>query len=288
MGEVMLAVDALRRACDYLESSYVESPRRTAEIILSELLTIKAHDIYLREGLLLENEKCRVYFDMVERRAKGEPLAYIVGNAEFMGLKFLIPKGVFIPRPETERLCEIVLGLLAGERSPRVADVCTGSGAIAVTLARMREDLTCCATDVSGEAVSCARDNAVRLGVSERISFYQCSLAQALMPLGLEGQLACVVANPPYVREGDLRSLPREIGHHEPLKALDGGADGTELYGPLFEQAWILVKDGGFVAVEVGDGADSEVSEMARSSGFTGVRAVRDLAGRARYVLGFK
>ena len=288
MNRNIPAVDALRNAWQSLEGSAVESPRRAAEIILSEVLGIRIPEIYLQENIALDSVQYKDYFDMVERYRQGVPLTYVVGNVEFMGLKLVVPRGVFIPRSETETLCENVLNFLK-RRSPLVvADICTGCGAIALALASFRKDLICYGTDSSPEAVDSARLNAARLGVSDRVTFFRGDLAQVLKPLNLEGKLDCLVANPPYVREGEMEVLPHGVRDHEAAAALDGGVDGLKMYWPILEEASSLLKCGGLIALEVGDGQAEHVKEMLTNLSFSRVEVGCDLRGISRFVTGFK
>ena len=288
MNRDLLAVDALRTAWQSLEGSAVESPRRTAEIILSEVLGIRIPEIYLQKDIALDSVQHQDYLQMVEKCRRGEPLTYVVGNVEFMGLKLVVPRGVFIPRPETETLCESVLGLLSRQSPLVVADICTGCGAIAIFLASFRDDLICYGTDVSSLALDSARLNASRLGVSDRVTFFRGDLAQALKPLNLEGKLDCVVANPPYVREEKMGDLPPGVRDHEPATALDGGEDGLRMYGPILEEASFFLKAGGLVAVEVGDGQAEDVKKRFTDMSFSRIEVGRDLRGIPRFVTGFK
>lgn len=286
MNSNILAVDALRRAWQSLESSAVESPRRTAEIILSEVLGVRAHEIYL-QNIVLDSGEYQNYFDMIERSIQGEPLAYVVGNAEFMGVKLVVPGGVFIPRPETEMLCETVLHLLEKQSPLLVVDICTGCGAVAIALASFRTDLACYGTDISPKAVDAARSNAERLGVSDRVTFFTGDLAQPLRHLSLEGRVDCMVANPPYVRKDEIEVLPHDVRDHEPTAALDGGVDGLKLYWPILEQVSSLLRPGGLVALEVGDGQAEDVKGMLTALSFCRAGVARDLRGVARFVTGF-
>jgi len=266
----------------------VESPRRNAEILLSELLGIRAHEIYLAREMVMDGGTLGKYLDMIERRASGEPLAYVVGNADFMGIVLSVQKGVFIPRPETELLCEIALEHLAMVKSPLAADICTGCGAIALALTSFHPDASCFGTDVSEKAIACARENARMLGLSDRTRFLEGHLTDPLESLDLEGKLDCVVANPPYVRDGDLGQLPVEIAEHEPLAALRGGVEGTLLYPRLIEGAAALLKRGGLIVLEVGDSSADDVSALISELGFTGVRVRDDLRSLPRFITGLR
>lgn len=282
----MCALEALKMAWRDLSSFSVDSPRQTAEVILSELLGVRPNRIYLEPDMVLDREHFQTYFSMVERRKKGEPLARIVGNVEFMGLKLVVSGGVFIPRPETEVLCEIVAGRLMGRPAPMAADICTGCGAVGLALTTLVPGLTCYGTDISHEALEVARLNAGRLGVSERTFFLRGHLADALKRLRLAGRFDCVISNPPYIREKEMKALPVEVREHEPPAALNGGVDGLDFYRPVAEEAAFLLKPGGLVALEVGEGSSGDVADVLEALDFCNIEAHHDLRGVARFVTG--
>ena len=283
-----LALDALNTAQESLRESSVEFPRRNAEILLSEVLGVKAYEIYLERELALDTSTLRTYMDMIKRRGAGVPLEYILGNVDFMGLRLSVLDGVFIPRPETEVLCEIVLQMLKDTDSPLVADVCTGCGAIALALASLRADLRCFGTDISGVAVTCAEKNADHLRLGDRVRFLEGNLLDALESRDLGGKLDCVVANPPYVKDGDVDRLPVHIRDHEPTAALRGGAKGTDFYPDIVQSAKDFLKPGGFIALEVGDGSADDVSSLLKCEGFSSVESRSDLRRIPRFVVGVR
>lgn len=288
MTDSTLALDALNKGRSFLERASVESARRNAEILLSEILGVKSYKIYLERGLALDGSMFQKYRQMIEKRAAGVPIEYIVGNVEFMGLRLSLREGIFIPRPETELLCEIVLEKLERIESPLVADICTGCGPIALTMADCRPDLRCFGTDISEEAIACARDNAQRLGLADRVTFVKGNLLDALKPYGMEGRLDCVVANPPYVRDVDMRCLPVSVREHEPKDALRGGANGTAFYPRIIESARGFLKPGGLIAFEVSDQAADLVSSLLGGAGFSSVESRRDLRKADRFVTGLR
>lgn len=280
------ALEVLNRACKFLEDFSVDSPRRSAEVLLSELLGVRAHEIYLDRDLALGNALIGRYLTMVERRQEGEPLEYIVGNVEFMGLRLDVERGVFIPRPETEVLSETVLEHMAGTTSPVVADICSGCGAIALALASLRADLFSYGTDISDDAVRCAERNAEKLGMSDRVTFLVGNLAEPLESLELEGRLDCVVSNPPYVAEDEMTRLPAGVRAYEPGSALSGGRDGTVFYSPIIEGAVRLLKPGGLIALEIGEGSEEKVKAQLSARGFTSIESREDLRGVTRFITG--
>ncbi len=215
----------------------------------------------------------------VARRARREPLSHILGRREFYGLEFEVSRDVLTPRPETELVVESALERTMDRRTAwRIADVGTGSGCLAVTLAHERPMAIVVATDVSAAALAVARRNAARHGVADRIAFVQAWLVE-----GLRGPFDVVVSNPPYIPSGDLAGLSPEVGAFEPRVALDGGLDGLDLVRALISDAAALVVPGGWLIVEIGAGQADVVRALAREAGAWEAVDIRpDLAGIPR------
>lgn len=214
---------------------------------------------------------------MLESRASRYPLAYIIGEKEFFGLAFVVSSAVLVPRPETEILVEECLKRL-GDGS-LIADVGTGSGAIAVAVAVNLPNAKVYATDSSEEALKVARANVEKHGVADRVCIVGGDLLEPLIETGLE--FDAIVSNPPYIPTGAIESLESEV-RQEPIQALDGGTDGLDAYRRLFPQAALLAK---MVAVEIGIEQADPVTQIAREAGWAHVEVVRDLAGIERVVI---
>jgi release factor glutamine methyltransferase len=222
------------------------------------------------------------YAALVERRCKGEPIQYITGEAEFYGLPFWVTPDVLIPRPETEHLVERALALAAGFRSPRILDVGTGSGAIAVALAHTLPHAQITAIDISRPALEIARKNAGRNGVSGRIWFRESDLLASE-----EGdKFEIVVSNPPYVPTVDRDSLSVEVREHEPALALFAGKDGLDVYRRLIPEAFAVLEPGGFLALEIGFGQSAAVGRLLEDAGFERIEFADDLQGIPRVAWG--
>ena len=214
---------------------------------------------------------------LIERRLAGEPIQYIIGEAEFYGLPFRVTRDVLIPRPETEYLVEKVLELTASFTAPRIVDIGTGSGAIAVVLAHKLPGARLTATDLSAPALKIARQNAVRNGVA-RIRFL---LGDLLAPVA-EERFDIIVSNPPYVPTADRATLSVEVREYEPALALFAGDDGLDVYRRLIPAAFDALKPGGFVALEIGYGQSISIIELLARSGFQRVEFIPDLQGIPR------
>ncbi len=281
-GQVWTIGSMLKWSEQYFGSHGAETPRLDAEVLLSHLLGEKRIYLYVHFDQPLTADELANYKELVKRRTSGEPVAYICGEKEFMGLAFKVTPSVLVPQPDTETLVEAAIERLRGKNSPRIADICTGSGAIAIALAHYLPESSIVATDISADAVSIAKENAEALELSERVQFFEGDL---LAPLTGE-TFDAIVSNPPYIPGADIESLPREV-RAEPRLALDGGADGLDFYRRLVGESAALLNDGGFLAVECGDTQAGAIAEMAAES-FCKTEIVRDLADKERVVILWK
>jgi release factor glutamine methyltransferase len=266
--------DALDSAVVAIRASGSDTPRLDAELLAAHALGISRERLVLDRDLVVAGPQIRVLQDLVHRRAvEHAPVAYLVGTRGFRHLELAVDSRVLVPRPETELLVEVALGV---EVAARVVDVGTGSGAVALALADERPDLAVIATDISADALDVARANAARLGLD--VTFSAGDLLDAV-----DGPIDAVVSNPPYIPAGDRASLPPDVREHEPAAALFGGEDGLAVYRRLVPQAASRVR---FIAVEVGAGQAGAVAELMRACGFGDVEAHADLAGIDRVVAG--
>ena len=213
------------------------------------------------------------YRELIERRYLGEPMQYILGEAEFYGLRFRVTPNVLIPRPETEHLVERVLELAEQFQTPRIVDVGTGSGCIVVALAAHLKGADLTAIDISASALDLARQNAELNGALQRIRFLEDDL---LAPVAGQ-RFEIVVSNPPYVSEVDRASLSVEVRDHEPALALFAGNDGLDIYRRLIPAAFAALAPGGFVALEIGYGQMEGVSKLLSVTGFREIEFIPDL-----------
>lgn len=277
--------EAYLRGREHLAASGSEEAALEAEVLLRHALGTDRTGLYTRWEAELPGEAWERYRDYLDQRARGRPVAYIVGHREFWGLTFAVDERVLIPRPETESLVEAVLEELAGEEAPVVVDVGTGSGCVAVSLAVALPQATVYATDISRDAVEVARGNAARHGVADRVVVLAGDLLRPL-PASLAGRVVAVVSNPPYIPAARWRALPVQIRDHEPAVALVAGPAGTEIHARLIAAAADWLAPHGVLALEVAPEQAEDVVALARESGrYRSVRIRRDGGGAPRVVV---
>jgi release factor glutamine methyltransferase len=279
----------LNRAVEQFRSAGVDRPRTNAEFLLGAVLNAKKIDLYLDHDRILSPEQVEKFNQFSQERISGKPLQYIIGNTEFFGLEFKVNESVLIPRPETETLVEVVLEHLRDMPLPRIIDLGTGSGAIAVALAKNLKDCVIFATDISPDALDVAKENAKRHGVGGKIEFLCGDLFEPLRESSLQDSVDCVVSNPPYVSPKEFDNLPQEIKEHEPIVALKADQDGTFFHKKIIKAALHYLKAGGILAMEVGWDQANEVADLLRNwEGFKGTEIKKDLGGIERIVIASK
>lgn len=291
---------AFQEAVGRLRQAGIGSPGLAAELLLMHVLGRNRAWLYAHPEERLEPRSVAHYFDLVKRRAAGEPTQYLTGRQEFWGLELEVTPDVLIPRPETEHVVEVALERLRRDTDPsgrsarhsealRIADVGTGSGCLAIALGRELPEANVFATDISSAALEVARRNAVRHGVAARVHLVRCNLLEAFLQTDLPVTTRqppifhLVVSNPPYIARSEAAALPREVREHEPKAALFASDDGHALYAPLLAQAAELLLPGGSVVVELGyDSLAPVLASVESSDNWTSVSVKDDLAGIPR------
>jgi len=276
---------SLSRAIVKLTAQGIETPRLDAELLLAHALGIGRTRLYtcLRDVLLPEQEA--TFWQCIQRRTQREPLQYITGVREFWSLEFKVDRRALIPRPETEVVVETGLRLITssavGTPAPRILDVGTGSGCIAIALATELPHATIWATDVSAEALSLAHENARYHNVEERIRFLSGNLFAPLA--GKEGSFDLIIANPPYIARSEFNILPPEVRDWEPRGALDGGNNGLDFYRYLVSEGPRYLCSGGWLVMELGAGQSPAVTRLIQEqSDLQDSSCVQDYAGHPR------
>ena len=274
---------------DFFRERGIESPRLDAEVLLSALLGRDRMYLYVHFDEPLEPEELARFRGYVKERAAHVPLAYVLGRREFMGLDFRVTRDTLIPRPDTEILVQCAVDFLcarleAGATACTIADIGTGTGAIALSTLHYTEGIRADAVDISPAAAAVARENAERLGLTERIDIH---VGDLLAPLA-GGRYDMILSNPPYIPTADIAGLMPEVRSYEPHLALDGGADGLNIYRRLMADAPALLKEGGAVAVEVGIDEAAAVAALAiEHPRIVRTETLKDLAGIERVVVGY-
>jgi release factor glutamine methyltransferase len=280
-------VEILRLSTGYLAAQGSDTPRLDAELLAAHSLGLRRIDLYLQHDRPLGEGELVPLRALLRRRAAGEPVAYLVGVREFYGRPFRVTPAVLIPRPETETLVERTLRWARSVAGPegaglRLADVGTGSGCIACTLAAELPGAVVTAGDVSAEAVAVARENAERLGVAGRVEVGEGSWDE---PLVARAPFDALVGNPPYVTTVEMDGLMREVRDHEPRLALEAGADGLDASRELLRRCLPLLRPGGYLALEIDPRRRDAIVDLVRAGRpDTEVGVAGDLAGRPRVV----
>lgn len=282
---------ALFWAITVLKGARVEESRASAEILLSHITGIPRGSLLAYREMLLPLDKWEKFVELVERRCLRVPLPYILGEWEFMGLSFLVRPGVLAPRPETETLVEVIMEEILGwgkVKKPTIADMGTGCGAIAVSLAKHLGEVKVVAIDISPFCVEVARENAERHGVSSKVEVLLGDLFEPLRERGMGRAFDIICGNLPYVPKGTVSRLQPEVSKFEPKVALDGGPEGVDLLRRAVFEADEFVKRGGFCVWEFGLGQWPNLRKALKSApGVTRIEMRRDLSGRPRVVLAF-
>jgi len=272
---------AIRQAAERLQRSARGDTRLDAESLAMHVLGQDRAYLYAHPGLELSPHELSDYSALIERRGSGEPLQYITGHQEFWRLDLRVTPAVLIPRPETEHAVEAALELLRGIQSPRVIDVGTGSGCIALALAFELPQAELEAVDISAEALDVARGNAERLGLAARVRFGRSDLLEA--HLGTGPVFDMVISNPPYVGENEADKLQIEVREHEPHCALFGGQEGLDVYRRLIPQASEVLKPGGWLVMEMGYSQEHGIRGLLGN--WKELRTIPDLQGIPRVLI---
>ncbi|MDO9515979.1 MAG: peptide chain release factor N(5)-glutamine methyltransferase [Syntrophales bacterium] len=270
----------LKEAESRFDTGGLSTPGLDAQVLLAYCIGRDRQSLYAHPEKELSYAEVTLFRSMVARRIKGEPVAYITGGKEFWSLTFEVTPDVLIPRPDTEILVEEVLKLFGRDDEVRMLEIGTGSGAISVALASELEQVSITATDCSPEALAVAARNALNNNVGERISFLCGDLFEPA-----EGTYDIIVSNPPYISEGEFNLLAPEVREYEPRRALVAGPDGTEFHRRLVRGARPFLIDGGWLAVELGEGQRDALEKILQESGYCDIVFHRDYAGIERVVL---
>lgn len=274
---------------EYLESKGSEEARLEAQLMLGHALACPKIQLYARFEEVVDDEKRAKFRELVKQRAAGKPVAYVLGTSEFYSMEFVVTPDVLIPRPETEHLVIETLDLLKGRPADQpvsILDIGTGSGIIAVTIAKHAPKASVTATDVSEMALEVARQNAAKHGVSERVEFASGDLFKAVS----DGSLYdVIVSNPPYIAQSERPLMDAHVIEHEPHVALFADEDGTQVLRRILEEAASYLKPGGWLLLEFSPMVAKRVAKIAEDTGFyERISIGKDLAKLDRYLIAKK
>lgn len=290
MNEIWTIGRILKWTENFFKEKGIENPRLDAEVLLGHVLEKERIYLYVHFDEPLQPQELAAYREAIKQRIRRVPVAYIIGQREFMGLTFHVTEDTLVPRPDTEILVQAAIERLkklggADEARPvRFADIGTGTGAICLSVLHYLPQATADTVDISEAARSVAEENAESLGVADRVKFYTGDL---LAPLA--EAYDAILSNPPYIPDADIEGLAPEVRCKEPRTALSGGADGLDFYRRLVVDSPALLKDDGFLAVEVGIHQAQAVAKMAVESGkFARTEIIKDYGGIERVVVAWK
>ncbi|MFZ5968871.1 MAG: peptide chain release factor N(5)-glutamine methyltransferase [Bacillota bacterium] len=283
----MVVQEALKNAVTKLEEKKIMTPLLDAEVLLCDVLKMDRLYLYIHRDKELTCDQEARFQEMMQQRIAGKPVQYIINKQEFMGLDFYVEEGVLIPRPDTEILVEAVVNWIKehGNQKVKIADIGTGSGAITVSLAVYIEKSHIYSVDISPIALEIGDKNARSHDVIHRIDFLHGDLFEPLIQKGLEDSLDVLVSNPPYIPRHEIEDLQVEVAAYEPRLALDGGEDGLNFYRRIISSAYVFLKNGGLLALEVGhDQAEVIKKMMEGQKKYANIEKIKDLSGIERVV----
>jgi len=269
---------------EHFEKRGIDSPRHSAEMLLAHVLGVPRLKLFMEADRPASDLERAAFRDLVERASKHEPVDYLVGQAPFFSMMFKVTPAVLIPRPSTETIVEHIIQhcrRTPGFRAPVIADICTGSGIIAISLAKQIQEAQVVATDISGDALTIARENAQTHGVTDRIDFRQGDL---LEPLKFE-RVKYLVSNPPYISDAEFEQVLPNVKDYEPHLALRGGSDGLKFIRTLIAQSKQHIEVPGQVIIEIADSQKAVVMELAQQAGLENANILNDHEGLPRVLV---
>ena len=296
----LLVKEMLTMGEKQLMDSDIADATRDCKILYCYMMDIPFSKIILEYQQVLQDRLCDKYFELIDRRSNGEPVQYIMGSQEFMGLEFIVNENVLIPRQDTETLVEDALeiintGTLRGEdmdvkrKEWDILDLCTGSGAIGVSLARIANKVNVTCSDISEGAIKVAKENAQKHGVAKSVKFEQGDLFKPFSKPFRKQKFDMIISNPPYIKSSIIPTLQKEVCEYEPISALDGGESGLDFYERIVSGVGGHLRKSGVLLLEIGhDQGEAVGGLLSRNGDFTSIRVLKDLANRDRIVFAKK
>ena len=278
--------ELLQNGIEILNNTGIENANLDARAFLCHILNKDRIYLDIHKNDIIDSENANLYMNYIERRKSDEPFAYIINSKEFMSLDFYVDKNVLIPRPDTEILVEYVIDYCKKEnRDKKIIDLCTGSGAIAVSIAKYVQNCNITGVDISDDALNIAFKNSHNHKVDRRVLFEKFDVLDDISKLG---KFDVVVSNPPYIRKKDVLQLDNTVKDYEPLLALDGGEDGLIFYRNIIKHAPKMLNDNGIIALEIGFDQADDVTKMLKDISFKNVSVLKDYSGNDRVVIAKK
>lgn len=282
---MLTVLEAVKLSADYLQKKGIESPRLNAELLLAHLLNCKRLDLYLLFDRPLKENEIILYRELLKKRGSFVPLQYIIGNVEFYGLEFSVDSSVLIPRPETELLVDTIIEENKNTNL-KILDIGTGSGIIAIALAKSLEQPELFAIDISEAALANAKKNAIKNDVTDRIKFLQLDVRSDLTLI--KESFDIIVSNPPYISKDEFPKLQTELRVFEPAIALTDYADGLSFFKIISEKAIRLLKNNGKLYFEIGKDQSDSVKKILQENGFANIQIKKDYQEIDRVISGEK
>ena len=276
IGEILL------KSYEELKQVKIESYLLDSQLLLGKVLNRDKLFIMLNRDFNLNHNQETEFLKLIELRKSKMPIKYILGESEFMSMSFIVKPGVLIPRPDTEILVEEVIKYINEKKYTKVCDVCSGSGAIGISLAKFIKDAEVTMYDISEDALAVAKLNIQRFDLSKRVKAQFSDLLQVAIAESKKFQV--VVSNPPYIREDVIPTLMEDVRNYEPYIALSGGNDGLDFYRRITQESLLVLEKGGLLAFEIGYDQREEVKAILFGLGFGEIECIKDLSGNDRVI----
>jgi release factor glutamine methyltransferase len=273
----------LSKGISVLQKSKIPNPRLDCEILLSNLIKRDKKHIILNPKDLLNSEQLTIFKKLIERRKKGEPIAYLINNKDFWGDKFYVDKNVLIPRPATELIVEQVLKMYSKNSQVQILDIGTGSGCILLSIMKERPNFYGTGIDISQKSINVSKYNAKMLKLINRVKFYNSDVDNFKI-----GKYDLIVSNPPYIELSSLKYLEKNVANFEPKLALNGGSDGFSKIRKVISKSAILIKKNGKLILEIGFNQKNKVKEILKKKGFYINKVLKDYGKNDRCIISTK
>lgn len=284
-GNLILKIyEALKKSILILKKAGIESAMLDSQLLLSKAIKKDKLYVMVNRNEQIDDSKLKEFVKMVQIRSKYMPVKYILGHSEFMGIDFNIRQGVLIPRPDTEILAEDALKEIDKNSYKIICDVCTGSGAIGMSIASLNKNVTCDCLDISEDALDIARENLIKLGISEKVKVIKSDLLE--VPISNCKKYDVVISNPPYIEKSEIGKLDDSVKKYEPYIALCGGDDGLDFYRNITMQSLKVLNNNGMLIYEIGYNQKDDVINIMKNAGFSEISFLKDLSGNDRVVKG--